>query len=855
MATRFLKDLDTKENVTTEAHLLNAAVALPPEFAAQLVPSVVRCLRNGNHMLNPVRLSELLQHLATPLTEKALKRLAAEIFNPPGAIDDYWYKSELPSAALTLHAVLGIDAIGILVGWIFDASKIDGAGFWRSSIADHPQNSDFGIGSALVDAARDLALAHVRSDHAALPAVVARLRTPATRTEVSDRIALHVLATAVREDVVGARSLAEEVLLDSAFLEYPFVLEYGELGAAVLLGAASEVVDRWMDLVEHDPYPSDEDVRGILSYFDNRDPADVRDDEITLYRDRKIRDRMVLVESSLPERLLSRLRELDEDVGARDPHTGFAVWSESFVGPVSPTSSEDLTDKSPDEVIEYLLSWVPPVGEMFGPSREGLGRQLAIMVEASPLSMTSVAQRIPELHSTYVRSILDGWTNAVKNGVLEIDWDAVLPVIDFAARQPDEGDVRGTGDEDTGWRASHKSAISLLRGGMLAPEALRIPIAHRDTVWLNIERISESPDPTPSRESNDGMDIMSLALNAVRCDAIDATVVYLSWLQAAGLPVNSIGADAGAPEAWAILDRHLDQAVDPSSAVRVIYGQAFPYLAHVSPEWAEANAARVLGVGEDEVETRLRDVGWAAFVTRRDPSKAMLELLGSIYLERLRLPSQTVPQPMGGQSFGDRISFHVLTLYAWGLVDIDSVDQLVRAFFEHAAVEVRSKALGHLGWWLNQLRDGTPPKMVERLQRLWEWRRKVIDAGASAAEFAEAGWWLRCRQFPDGWIVEQIAHAVATGTMLEHPRLVAEDLEYLARGFPGECIAVLEAILAVSTGWEQDLVGRHAAPAIAAGLDSDDDTIRHRANDLLSNLGESGVLTLYDEVQALREHP
>ena len=46
-----------------------------------------------------------------------------------------------------------------------------------------------------------------------------------------------------------------------------------------------------------------------------------------------------------------------------------------------------------------------------------------------------------------------------------------------------------------------------------------------------------------------------------------------------------------------------------------------------------------------------------------------------------------------------------------------------------------------------------------------------------------------------------------------------------------------------------------AAPAIAAGLDSDDDTIRHRANDLLSRLGESGVLTLYDEVQALREQP
>jgi hypothetical protein len=853
--TEALLGIDSNGNPFAQSLILEAATALPPEYAARLVPQIGTYLIAGNWHFNPEQLLRLMALIATGSTRDAAVRLASTMFRPPGTLDDYWYREELPKAVAALSALLGADVIGLLSRWLFDyetGEDNEASRIWRPSIAAHPQNHDLDISGSLVDVTRDAALRIVRDNPTKLVEVVKRLLELSTRTEVSERIAMHVIAISVDQGVNGSRELAERHLLDPNHLGHGFDLELGELGRSVLRDASAEVAEKWFALVENDPEPSDDDIKMMLARFESREVSAVAVEEIATWRRRDLRERLVLVESVLPDELLDRLAELDAEFGPRPQHPGFSSWSESFVGPSAPATWDRLAEMNSDELVTFLREWEPSTGHWFGPTRGGLGSQVAMLSEKVPSALEAIATDLVDLHPTYVRSVLEGWEEALKKGGKPLNWDVVLGVVDFVSRQIDEGDVSWNGDGDSGWRASQKAAASILVAGFGAADELLPGVEHRDEIQAILERLCDSPDPSLVRDATGEMDPLSTALSAVRCKAITALIFFLWWLERTGQIVRGRTPGEAAPEVWNVLDRHLDSTVDPSPAVRATYGEHFPFLASVSPVWAFANAEEVFGWDGTGPQGQLRDVGWAAYVSRHDPNELMLNVLKNIYLNRLRRPSAVVIGPATSKAASGGTAGHVLLLFAWGLIDIYSEDNLVRACFENSSVEERAAALDLLAWRLLSGDRSIPAEVIERLQRLWEWRQGEAIDGADPSELSGFGWWFQCGKFPRGWVIAKLANAASRGAQFQAPGLIATNLEEYATEFPSECLTVMEALIYAREPWQADSVGRHAAPIITAGLKFSDAGIQGRAKKLLETLGELGHLGLFDEVRKLR---
>jgi hypothetical protein len=464
-----------------------------------------------------------------------------------------------------------------------------------------------------------------------------------------------------------------------------------------------------------------------------------------------------------------------------------------------------------------------------------------------------------EVHPTYVRSALRGWDAALKEGKA-IPWEPIVDLLGFVSQQPDEGDEPVNFQEDPGWRWSHQEAARLLRTGLLRNEELRPPARLRTEIWAILERLAESPHPSPAHEAQyggDNMDALSLSLNVARAQAIAAVIAYLSWLIATEQIAAEGTRETTAPEVWQLLSSHLDPSHDPSAAVRVPYGQDFPFLAHVSPDWAAENVDALFGLHEDDPEGQARrDAAWDAYVTTHNPNVRMLELLAAIYVDRITretdATSASEPQRHSRLSSASRTALHILVLYAVGAIGIDTEDGLLQGYFTSGDPENRGEALGDLGWTLFNDKADTAVEIIDRLQTLWDWRQSVAAESGLNDELSGFGWWFRSKKFPREWSIRHLVQVAQAGEILKMAGLIAEELTDFVQEFPGECLDVIEGLMTTRETWEIYTIAEHAPAVLAAALDSDMPELIAKAEGILEQLGRAGYLETRDRVDGLR---
>jgi hypothetical protein len=658
---------------------------------------------------------------------------------------------------------------------------------------------------------------------------------------------MHVITTALRSEIPGAQDLGAERVLDLRKLDSAYRHEYGELADSVMAVSKPEFADAWFDVVSKSGPGDEEAIRRFVGFLHDKDPVDVAEEEIATWRHHQLRDFLLLVEDALPEKLKKYLASLDEELGERPAHPGFSSWSESFVGPTSPASEGELREMSGDQLVAYLRNWTPPTGQLFGPSKEGLGRALSdvIRTDAGKLEESSTL----ELQPTYLRSILEGWTSAIKES-REIAWDGALELAQRISAHNDEGTDEALNGEP--WTWSHQAAARFVQALLAAPPELRPPVRYLEQLLDILELLCESSDPDESRNEGDFSDPLSAALNTVRSAAITALVLYLSWVDELRKSSRSETLDALTSKVWSILDRHLDPSNDSSPAVRSVYGQEFPLLAWIDFDWTCERADQILGwIEGGGIEQRLRDVGWMSYLFMRNPSVPMFELLQPTYLKRLKNSISEPSDVKATQTMASREGEHVLYLYCGMLIDIDSDDGLVRAFFANAAPDTRASAMSRLGWQLQHM-PTFDEAVIERLERLWDWRMEQTSDDRDVDELSSFQSWFRSARFPREWVIYRLRDVVSRNVVFDMPGLVAEELANYAREFPDQCFVILAKLLGEVDLTETYWIARKAAPILAACLDSGNQVLRARAVALKDKIGQAGITELEAEIAQLR---
>ena len=644
---------------------------------------------------------------------------------PVGRCSPWEYERAVDEILPDLIDAVGIEGLALLSSLLDDSIRLSRSPgeppdddiyshIWRPAIEDHPQNTDYGVRSAVVSAVRDAAVRFAAAGEEQLETAVRLLEAGSL---LHRRIALHVLANAS-----GGAGLVTERVADRGLSEDPGMLHehaallrqrFGDADPAarrsylawVLEGPEVERLrERWADVAGSPP--SEADIAGYVGHWQ--------------------RDRLSFVADHLPDDAAQVYRGLVERLGEPE-HPEFSSWSSVSSGPDSPMSDDDMRSWPLLQIVEYLQRWRPDDSSArgFGPSIEGLGRTFKAVVVDRAAEFSSEADLLGELDPTYVRSFLDGIEDAVKAGV-SVSWEPLLRLMASVVRHPFEPDPEvSSWDRDPGWRWARGATASLIRISVTGRDN-RIPFEHRDAVWQILEPLTRDPDPTAAAEANriDGNPrFHDLSINSNRGTAMHAVVEYALWCHR---ELEASGHDTQAgfeliPEVRAVLRAHLQPQQDPSLAIRTVYGRWLPWLVLLDDRWVVENASQIFP-RETELSA-FGDAAWDTYIRWCSPYDSVFRAIRAEYeaaVERMPTRQDTsADDERPDQHLGE----HLVVLWWHSKAPRSLLDR----WFELADDGLAAGAMNYVGSVLNDTEGDIDPEVLARIGELWDRRIQQIS--------------------------------------------------------------------------------------------------------------------------------
>jgi hypothetical protein len=245
-----------------------------------------------------------------------------------------------------------------------------------------------------------------------------------------------------------------------------------------------------------------------------------------------------------------------------------------------------------------------------------------------------------------------------------------------------------------------------------------------------------------------------------------------------------------------VLNAHLNVAVEPSLAVRSVYGQYFPHLILLDARWARTNASRIFP--QEEEQRPYWDAAWGTYVISSRAYSNVFPALRQEY--ELAVTRLTGTHKEGGQihphGADGGLADHLLALYVHG--DIGLGDELLRRFFDRAYPELRRYMIFEVGRLLQNLQTEARPEILPRLQALWDRRLEAVnrgEAGAVTSELEPFGWWFGSGRLPDLWALKQLEALLQQRIVPDPDHTVTERLVGLAKAYPSRAIQVMRRMV------------------------------------------------------------
>jgi hypothetical protein len=850
------------DNARVHDDLVEIALALPPKLSAHLVPRMEPWIKGPYHLLLPHKIGDLIQHLLRGGEAEAgltLLRAATAVRTgrndePIGYLNDWDYEQLLARPMVELLIRVGPQGIDVLADALeaavgadstLDSSKSDEdySYIWRPAIENHAQNHDRGMRDALIDALRDTAEGTARREPPTLlPMVQGFLKRP---WRVFRRMALHL----VRRLPETSNDLLVSLLTDLGNFEDLGCRHEYYLLAKECFGRLSppeqEKILGWIE-----KGPDTDRYRERVSKSAGREPTE---SEVEDYRRTCQRERLEPLASSLPASWKRRYEELASSTEPPShPDLPFSS-SVSWVGPTSPKTADQIEELPVKDLVDYFASWQPPSG-WFQHSREGLGRALSEAVKRTPDHYAASATAFTRLDPTYVRALITGIHDGIKDGRRLPEWDPLLELSEWVLAQPRALPGRTEGpdtDEDPHWGWTRKEIARLL-DMVLRKDEFAPPFSARTRVWGILDALTKDPDPTPEDEARYGgsnMDPATHAINTVRGETMHAVVQYALWVRrhldrAAGTRKSTASSFDMMSEVKAVLEEHLDQGQDPSIAVRSIYGQYFPSLVLLDPAWSQRNAGKIFP--SDDQSSDYFWAAWSAYVSFCPAYNNVLEILRKKYLLACTQVA-TKREGLVAERSPGRLAEHLVVYYWRGLIDYD--DELLNAFFENAPDAVREDAMSFVGRSAKATQDPIEQKVLDRLKALWERRYEASETnpGNHVEELSSFAWWFSSGKFDIDWSLPQLSNVLRRVRKIVPEHFALESLARAAAERPLEAVRALSLIVETERlGWRVVTSQDDFRTILTAALHSGNSEAVQEATDLINKLGRQGFLDYRD---------
>ena len=769
-------------------------------------------------------------------------------------IDLHSYDKHL-KYVVDLVDVAPMEAIHLLSALLDDANAAELSGgrslephdfsyVWRPTLGVSRRNLP-GHRSALVRALREAVDRALDSNLDLLDSLIALLTGVPWR--IHHRMAFRIAAARMPRTDQRARTL---LLDETRFHDRDLWVEYTELlrrhfpaldeaERARLLGWVTEgqVVDR-----EH--------LRVVLGRGGEMASDEAVDASINFVLQRRL-DRL---RGLLPDELEARLLSLDEEFGPVEMDMQPAIR----VGPELPMQEEEFMAMGSEQILDYLGDWEPPSGASPWLTEEGPASLLRRRVAADPERDESIIQRFSELRPAFLRGLLRGFVEAGRAG-RALPWASLLElgmrVAGQRAGEARAGTVTESIADEGSWRWATWELVILLELGIEQSHLLLLE--HRDAAWELVGLLLEDPDPS-TEDENVGpfgdADPAGRAINSIRGRALELVLRYASGLATSeNVAERAPDGDEGDnsfmtrhPEVAEILLSRLDPAVEPTLAVRSVFGWRLRQLVALDGRWVEKHLDAILPPGD---EPRWWCV-WLPYVVLNQEHPVLFDVLQAAYARAVRLLGDT-PKQFGPRARDpeDALVAHLVGLFFGERLSVD--EGLLREFVERAPDAVRASFVEQVGRALWRARDdesiesGSLRRAVERSRVFWERRVSGLSGDGPAVpgplELGAIGWWLVSGLFEPEWILTEVERALDEVGEVEPSDWLADGLASVAKEAPSRAVSILSRLLDRDDALQHPVwSGRNARTVLQLGLAAEGHA-RAEAEQVVNRLVARGI--------------
>jgi hypothetical protein len=822
---RIARNIPTTDNIMVHKDLATIAATLPPSMAAELSTHAATWLTEPFDQFISEQLGIIIKNLSEhnePTAATALARTCLSLTtkgHDVAAHFDPWHYGELLKASLpSLTSAIGIAALQLLADLLETAAppytrpdgtntREDGSRTWHPDITVDEELH--GIKNHLVNAIRNTAqqLAHKSRDEAeqviealrTRPTLVfQRLRMNAIRAE-KDQLPGLVTATLTDRTNFDDHGLHYEyqALLRDAFTTLD-ASDQATILSWINSGPSQEQYEAWEQWIGGTPTPEQQE--RYTKLWQRRQLHPIRDHLTGTWKDTY--DAVV------------------KEYGPEEP-----PQEGGFIGPASPITQGELAQKTPEDLIAYLIEWVPiTTGDFSKPSRAGLALELQSRISEDPTLFDTVIDLVRGLHPTYVRSYYYGLREAIEKHK-SIRWNGAISVAAWVVQQPAGAKTTLPFTEDTSWADAHSAILDLLDRTLTIPEGKpgSIPTTHRKDVWLIISTLTIDPDPTPTAEAQYACDLDAplFAANTTRGKAIEGAVKYALWLRNNGINFADV------PEVRQVLDEHL--TTDPSIAIHSIYGRFFPWLVVLDKAWAKENRTTIF-------DGAAGSVAWEAYVTFSPAYDDVAGLLTQYYeraivaLDPGRQPPARTSKPDPDEHLGE----HLMAQYWRDRLALQQ--SMLSRFFDRAPIHARAHVMAYAGRSLSAHKGSISESLRDRLVSLWEFRRDKSDP----TERSTFGWWFATGKLDPNWSLDQLKYVLTTAHAVDNDHHVIKELARLAPTHSAAVMECLRILLTVGPPWLILGAEQHVTNTLSTILQSENADARKDAVSFIHGLGTKG---------------
>ena len=564
-----IKEIPSNGNSLVYTDLAEAALAMPPDTAATLIDQAMLWSKAIDRLtLLPEKLAALAVHLAAAGKIKEALKLANKLMalrpgsrreqnrndpefslppEPQTPFDPWTYEQILKSQVPELVKAAGLDAFELLCDLLSESialSQRNSAGeppedysyIWRPAIEDSDRFSE--LKSLLVSAVRDAAEQIATKDEHLLPEMIKQLSSRRPPWPVFSRIALHLLVRlpdASNSTAIATEMLLHKNLFDDRDCQHEYILVLRSYFPRLDLNAQKEI-EQWIFTPPPKEYFKSNWRNWVQANENWPWDREMTDERAEQERRRWMFERMNWLGTNLPDSLKTTREELAKEF----PETGEVdrpIAFKEIIGPSTPLKASDLREMPIEKLVGYLNDWQPSEAFM-GDSREGLGRELTVLVTDDPVRFARQSAAFRVCHPTYVRSLLNGFRAAVGKGS-QFDWTPVLDFCVWVLQQRDADVPKETGrnrywaEEDKDW-SWNRNSIAYLIETALSGDKGKIPFGLRPQLAKILSALCGDPDPTPAREARsleNNTPPSEISINTTRGVAMNALVHYCLWVR------------------------------------------------------------------------------------------------------------------------------------------------------------------------------------------------------------------------------------------------------------------------------------------------------------------------------------